>query len=56
LDDNRIDVASKEIGEWIEEDSKGFNPAPHVEVINKWNKIITLYGVTYPDILPRKDG
>jgi len=56
LEDNRVDVASKEMAEWIEENSKGFNPAPHVEVIKKWNKIITLYGVTYPDILPRKDG
>lgn len=51
LEENRADVVSKEFETWIIENSKGFEPAPHVEIINQWNRIVTLYGVIYPDIV-----
>ena len=51
LEDNRVDVVSKDLENWIIDNSKGYDPAPHVEIINQWNKIVTLYGITYPNIV-----
>jgi hypothetical protein len=44
-------VVSDELEGWLKNNSKGFEPAPHVEFFSHWNRITTLYGAIYPNII-----
>ncbi len=51
LEDNRADVASKDLGNWITDNLKGYEPAPHVRIINQNDRIVALHGAMYPNVI-----
>ena len=56
LDENRVNTIAKDFIDWMNEHSRGFEPAPHVKLFDIYQKKINLYGVVFPKILPRERG
>jgi len=54
LDENRINTIAQDFIDWMNNHSRGFEPAPHVRLFETYQKKVNLYGVVFPKILPRE--
>ena len=56
LNAEKIKVISTEFQEWLKDNSSNFYPNPNVSLIQMHSKRVHLNGVTFPNILPIREG